>query len=38
LAEDLLRGRYKAGDVVRVDVTKEGIALLKDGEAELLEA
>ena len=37
LAEDLLRGRYKAGDVVRVDVTKEGIALLKDGEAEVVE-
>ena len=37
LAEDLLRGRYKAGDVVKVDVTKDGIALLKDGEAELVE-
>ena len=36
LAEDLLRGRYKAGDVVRVDVTKEGIALLKDGEVEMI--
>ena len=38
LAEDLLMGRYKAGDVVKVDVTKDGIALLKDGEAELVEA
>jgi len=38
LAEDLLRGRYQAGDVVKVDVTKDGIALLKDGEAELIEA
>ena len=38
LAEDLLRGRYKAGDIVKVDVTKDGIALLKDGEAELVEA
>lgn len=37
LAEDLLRGRYKAGDVVKVDVTKDGVALLKDGEAELVE-
>ena len=38
LAEDLLRGRYKNGDVVRVDVTKEGLVLLKDGETETLEA
>ena len=38
LAEDLLMGRYKAGDVVKVDVTKDGLALLKDGEAELVEA
>ena len=37
LAEDLLRGRYKAGDVVKVDATKDGVALLKDGEAELVE-
>lgn len=36
LAEDLLQGRYQAGDTVKVDVTKEGIALLKDGEAELV--
>ena len=34
LAEDLLRGRYHAGDTVKVDVTKDGIALLKDGEVE----
>ena len=34
LAEDLLQGRYKAGDTVKVDVTKDGISLLKDGEAE----
>ena len=38
LAEDLLRGRYQAGDVVKVDVTKDGVALLKDGEAELVDA
>ncbi len=38
LAEDLLRGRYKAGDVVKVDVTSDGVTLLKDGEAELVEA
>ena len=38
LAEDLLQGRYKAGDTVKVDVTKEGITLLKDGEAEIVEA
>ena len=38
LAEDLLRGRYRAGDVVKVDVTKDGVALLKDGEAEQVEA
>ena len=38
LAEDLLMGRYKAGDVVKVDVIKDGLALLKDGEAELVEA
>lgn len=37
LAEDLLRSRYKSGDVVKVDVTKDGIALLKDGEAEQVE-
>ena len=37
LAEDLLRGRYQAGDVVKVDVTKDGITLLKDGEVELVE-
>ncbi len=37
LAEELLRGRYKAGDVVKVDVAKEGIVLLKDEEAELIE-
>lgn len=36
LAEDLLQGRYNAGDTVKVDVTKEGITLLKDGEAELV--
>ena len=36
LAEDLLRSRYKAGDTVLVDVTKEGIELLKDGEAEVV--
>lgn len=34
LAEDLLQGRFQAGDTVKVDVTKEGITLLKDGEAE----
>ena len=34
LADSLLRGRYKAGDTVKVDVTKDGISLLKDGEAE----
>ena len=34
MAEDLLNGRYKAGDTVKVDLTKDGIALLKDGEAE----
>lgn len=34
LAEDLLRGRYHAGDTVKVDVTKDGITLLKDGEIE----
>ncbi len=34
LAEDLLMGRYKSGDTVKVDVTKDGVALLKDGEAE----
>ncbi|MBO5428733.1 MAG: AAA family ATPase, partial [Peptococcaceae bacterium] len=38
LAEDLLRGRYQAGDVVKVDVTKDGVVLLKDGEAELVDA
>ncbi len=38
LAEDLLRGRYKAGDVVKVDVISDGVTLLKDGEAELVEA
>ena len=38
LAEDLLRGRYRAGDVVKVDVTKDGVTLLKDGEAEQVEA
>ena len=37
LAEDLLQGRYKAGDTVKVDVTKDGISLLKDGEAEPVE-
>ena len=37
LAEELLRGRYQAGDTVRVDVTKDGIVLLKDGEAEQVE-
>lgn len=41
LAEDLLKGRYQAGDVVKVDVVKNGdvdeIALLKDGEVELVE-
>lgn len=37
LAEDLLQGRFQAGDTVKVDVTKEGITLLKDGEAELVE-
>lgn len=37
LAEDLLRGRYQAGDVVKVEAIKDGIALLKDGEAELVE-
>ena len=37
LAEDLLMGRFQAGDTVKVDVTKDGIALLKDGEAELVE-
>ena len=36
LAEDLLQGRYQAGDTVKVDVTKDGIALLKDGEVELV--
>ena len=25
---------FRAGDTVKVDVTKEGITLLKDGEAE----
>ena len=34
LAEDLLQGRYTAGDTVKVDVTKDGITLLKDGEIE----
>lgn len=34
LAEDLLRGRYQAGDTVKVDMTKDGVSLLKDGEAE----
>ena len=37
LAEDLLQGRFQAGDTVKVDVTKEGITLLKDGEAEMVE-
>lgn len=34
LAEDLLQGRYRAGDTVKVDVTKDGVTLLKDGEIE----
>lgn len=34
LAEDLLQGRYTAGDTVKVDVTKDGVTLLKDGEIE----
>ena len=34
LAEDFLQGRYTAGDTVKVDVTKDGITLLKDGEIE----
>ena len=38
LAEDLLKGRYRTGDTVKVEVTKEGITLLKDGEAEIVEA
>ena len=29
-------GNPKAGDTVKVDVTKDGIALLKDGEVELV--
>lgn len=37
LAEDLLKGRYQAGDTVKVDVTKDGVSLLKDGEAEAVE-
>lgn len=36
LAEDLLQGRYVAGNTVKVDVTKDGITLLKDGEVELV--
>ena len=34
LAEDLLKGRYQAGDTVKVEMTKDGVSLLKDGEAE----
>lgn len=37
LAEDLLKGRYQAGDTVKVDVTKDGVSLLKDSEAEAVE-
>ncbi len=38
LSEDLLSGRFRAGDTVKVDVTKDGLVLLKDGEAELVES
>jgi hypothetical protein len=33
LAEDLLRGRYKEGDIVKVDIVQDCITLL-NGETE----
>lgn len=36
LAEDLLQGRYQAGDTVKVGVDQDGITLLKGVEVELV--
>ena len=36
LAEALLMGRYKAGDVVKVDCTEDGLLLLKDEDGKVI--